>query len=210
MDTVLALSGGVDSVYCLWKYIIDNPNKKILIHHVRLKHFQERLNYELEAVHNVLKWLDDNGYKNNYKYIESGLDYGDIKYVHYDIVSAAYYTGVILRNPIYKDIKYIIGTANKEEAATEDMEELLKAKRRVIRENLIKLLSGREDLEITYPICKIKKIDLVKEMPEDLFKLTWYCRKANEEGKPCGVCFTCCRVEGKPYRGRQKETFKRK
>jgi len=201
MDSIMAFSGGVDSVYVLYKYMKDNPNKTILIHHVRLKNHQGRMEYELRAVKDVLRWMDKHGYRLRYKYIESGMDYGNIKNIHYDITSVACFTGIILKNSIYKNIKYVICTPNKEESQGKELEEVKNTNKRVTRDNVIKLLSGREDLEIIYPIYNIPKDDIINDMPKDLFELCWYCRKPTKDGKPCGVCFTCCRVRGDKWKG---------
>lgn len=205
MDSILAFSGGVDSTYCLYDYLRKNKDKTLLVHHVRMKHYEGRMEYELKAVRSILEWLRKNGL-DNFVYSESGFDYGDITFVHYDIVTAGYFTGVILQNPKYRDIKYVIATTNREEAHTDSLEQVKGEKRRVLRDNLIRLVAKRDTIETVYPIYNIAKRDLVRKMPKDLFKLCWYCRRPTKEGKACGVCFTCCRVEGKRYQGKKKQS----
>lgn len=34
MNTFLALSGGIDSTYNLWRWLSNHPNQTLLVHHV--------------------------------------------------------------------------------------------------------------------------------------------------------------------------------
>jgi hypothetical protein len=189
IDTALAFSGGIDSTYCLWKYLKENPDKTLLVHHVKMKNYEGRMMHEYAAVRNILNWLLKNN-MSNFEYVESGFDYGGIDYLHNDIVATACFTGVILNDPAYKSVKYVIGTANKNEAWSKSLEEVKKEKRRTLRENLVRLIAQRNDIEYVYPIYDKWKSKLIKEMPKELFDLSWYCRTP-KNGKPCQECFTC-------------------
>jgi len=191
IDTVLAFSGGLDSVYCLWDYLVKNPDKNILIHHVKLTYCNNarRQPKEYEAVKKTLSWLDKNGFKGRYKYFESTFNYGTIPTATYDIITTAYFTGVLLKK--YKNIKYVISSTNLNEAGTTDLEQIQKKKKRADRLALIKLIACRSNIEMTYPIYLKNKQQLIKEIPKELFEVCWCCRKPNIKGEPCGKCFTC-------------------
>ncbi len=200
MDTALAFSGGVDSVYCLWDYLKRNPRKKILIHHVKMSYcnnevHKRRQTEEYRSVKKILNWLNNNGFKNRVKYYESILDYGTITTATYDIIATAFYTGVLLKK--HRNIKYVISSTNLNEGLTLDLEEIKAKKKRADRHDLIKLIACREDIEMTYPIYTKDKTQLIKEMPKSLFELCWYCRTPTENNQPCKKCFTCKSVMGK-------------
>lgn len=191
LDTVLSFSGGIDSTYCLIDYLDKNPNNKILLHHVVLDGHCGRHPYEKKAVKDILRWLDNNGYKNRYEYYESSFAYGDIKNITYDIITTSYFVGVLLKDSRYKKIKYVISSTNSEEAGTGNLEEIKNLKKRADRLALIKLIAERDDIEYKFPIYKMTKPDILKAMPPELFKLCWYCRRPAKGGKTCGQCFTC-------------------
>lgn len=195
IDTILPFSGGVDSTYCLWKYLKDNPNKTLLVHHVNMKNKQGRMEYEKKAVHSILEWLQNNGL-GNFKFIESGFDYGNISILHHDIVIIAFTTAVILRSPQYKNVTTVIATSNKEESSGQSIEYLENTAKRKIRLKTLHNVAERNNIKVIYPIYNTPKQQLIAEMPTELFELCWYCRTPRN-GKPCGNCFTCRRVNKK-------------
>src|SRR5690554_6553651 len=93
MDTLLNLSGGIDSVYCLYQYVL--RGEPLYIHHINLKNREGRNEKEAKAVSDVLSWADSQGYK--YEYIETAFDYGDIRRLLADIEVVGIMTGVVAR-----------------------------------------------------------------------------------------------------------------
>ena len=154
IDTILSFSGGIDSVYCLWDYIVKNPNKNIILNHVKLKYSgqNKRHMHELKACHDVIKWLDSNGFKNRYEYYESSFSYGTIPFANWDIVTTSYFTGVICKK--YKNIKYFISSTNLNDAKDDDFERIKNFPKRKTRHDLIKLVAERNDIEAIFPIYK--------------------------------------------------------
>jgi 7-cyano-7-deazaguanine synthase in queuosine biosynthesis len=192
-DTILPLSGGLDSTYCMYDYLKKNPVKVLMVHHVKLKNYEGRWEHELKAVHAILNWFRENNMA-NFKYIESGFDYGDIRYVNHDVVTIGYVTGTILRNPRNNSIKTVISPTCLEESKGygEPTSALtLRHKRKL---DVIKTASNREDIKLSYPILKIGKGDIKRILPKELYSLCWYCRRPTFEGKVCGTCRTCRRV----------------
>src|SRR5690606_30743001 len=114
--TLLHLSGGQDSTYVAWKWLKDHPNEVLLIHHINLYHRKEnRLTYENEAVHNVLKWLKANSLS-NFVYYESDFSYGNLPRISIkDIQICTVFSSIILRTPSFRSIKTLLLSWHKGE-----------------------------------------------------------------------------------------------
>ena len=67
------------------------------------------------------------------------------------------------------------------------------------RKQLVEIIVKKE-VNFTFPILKKSKQTIIRELPNDLFKLTWYCRKPTPDGKTCGNCHTCKAVKGDSLR----------
>ena len=65
MKTLLNLSGGIDSAYCLYKYA--ESKIPLLIHHCNLYSWEGRVDLEKRAVLKQLNWIKKN-LPFNYKY----------------------------------------------------------------------------------------------------------------------------------------------
>src|SRR5690554_5062689 len=78
LTTLLHLSGGQDSTYVAWKWLKDNPDEVLLIHHINLLSGGEnRMAQENRAVRNILEFLRSEGLY-NFIYHESGFNYGSL------------------------------------------------------------------------------------------------------------------------------------
>lgn len=196
VDTILMLSGGVDSTYCAWDYLRKNPNKDLLLYHIDFNSWEGRREYELKAVDNIIRYFKENGL-DNFQFYRSHFDYGDVGYINYDVVTFASFTGNILRIPKFRTVKYIITSTCLEEAnsfgGTTNSEKLSRHTR---KEEITKLTACRGDLEWYRPIAHLGKKDMLEEMPEELVSYIWYCRRPTPEGLPCQVCHTCKYVNG--------------
>lgn len=191
MDTLLNFSGGIDSTACLYQYVTTNPDKKLLVHHIELKNSDNRWEKESEAVSNILKWFADNGYQDNIVYIRSGFDYGDIKRTLLDGSTVSLMTALILRDPKYKDLVYKIIPTPKDEYIRLGAHGL--ASRRNQYKNVMALYTMKTLVDIE-PLKNMMKKEIMGSIPEDLLKLTWYCRHPQEDGSTCGICHTCIQV----------------
>lgn len=188
IETFIAFSGGIDSTYNLWRWLRDHPEQTILIHHVAYYNGEKRTLYEQKAVHQVLKWLNDQG-MTNYKYVESILDLTQFKRYGLDTITLASLHGTLLT--AYWDVKYWIANTPRDEyirigdAVT---------RRRERADDIIKLITNKRYQRI-YSLHKLTKKQIIEDMPPELFKLTWYCRRPTKEGMVCGECHTCKQVE---------------
>ena len=178
--TLIQLSGGIDSAFILWWWLVNNPDEYCVVNHINIIHFENRSKKELEAVDRILRWLDSQGLK-NYFYLENTFDYGNIPSVVYDVEVCGFVSGIILSNSRWDSINKVIFPIYGHET-----------KREKIRRRVMKLTSKRK-VECIYPLVGLKKTDVMKLMPYELLKLCWYCRvPINDES--CGNCHTCKQV----------------
>jgi hypothetical protein len=188
--TLIQLSGGVDSAYVLWKWLVENPNEYCLVHHIKLINYEQRHDYEIEAIDKILKWLDKKGLK-NYFYVQNTFDYGNFLDVISDSEICGFHAGILLRNSRWSGINKILLPIYN---VTPNYAKMQEGGREHNRLKLIKTTSKRDDYEIIYPLIHMSKIDVVRAIPRDLLDLCWYCR-VPLNNKRCGNCFTCKQVE---------------
>jgi len=192
------LSGGIDSTYYLWRWLKENPNDTILVHHCL--HNRSRRIVEKNASDNILNYFKSIGL-NNFILCSSTFDRTGIKGTLDDIINIGYMSGLILLNKtLYPNIKNILLSYCYEETPIirkhllngHDIKTLNIVHRtgRFIR--LIELVSLRK-FNFLIPYMNKTKQDMINEMPEELFKLTWFCRFPINN-KPCQKCFNCKRV----------------
>lgn len=199
MDTLLNFSGGLDSTYCFYKYLKENPNKKLLSHFIHLINWEGREPYESKAVNNVTQWFKSHN-MNNFELLETTVDYGNIRWIVPDSSLVAWWTGAILRNPNRNNIRNIIIPTPKDEMVRMEAEVIRRQEcNEAIREAMLKnskRLRPR-DINILYPIINMWKSEIVADMPKDLAKLTWSCRTPTTSGNPCKKCHTCLELSEK-------------
>lgn len=183
MDTLLHLSGGLDSVYVAWRWMKDHPDETLLMHHIHLHHPKEnRIEQESDAVTAVIEWFVDND-MSNFVYEESWFDYGTLnrKFVK-DVRIISIFTGIILSH--YPGIKNYLRTRHKGETDTP----VPMGERMIMR--AIRGIGIRGNLNFIYVNIDKTRKDMKDEMPADLYKLAHCCRKP-VNGKPCRKCHTC-------------------
>lgn len=179
-DTLIQLSGGVDSTYVLWKWLTENPDKLAVVHHIELKSYEGRSHKELESIDKILRWLDSNDLK-NYIYLQNTFDYGNIPSSIYDVELCGFHAGFILRS-----VRFI--ETNKTHLPIYDATSEREERRRQILS-----FTARREIDCIYPLYGRNKWEIIEELPEELFNLTWYCRSPLNDEK-CGICFTCREV----------------
>lgn len=167
--TLVNLSGGVDSTYLAWQYLLQNKN--IVIHHCNMINKEGRYLVEKAATKNILKWFDNNNLS-SYIYYETGFNYGDL-YILKDIEVLAVFTGIILRDPSWQLIEEIAVSANSEDESNNPNDPSVINRREII--NILKPPFSKA--ELSFPIIHISKEKMVMDLPESLMKLTWFCRR---------------------------------
>lgn len=178
--TLIQLSGGIDSAFVLWYWLINNPDQYCVVNHIELIHYENRNKKELAAVDRILNWLDSKGL-NNYYYFQNTFDYGNIPDLVYDVEVCGFIAGIILSSPLLKSIESVYLPIYGHQTNREET-----------RREVMKLTAGRE-VECVYPLVGLEKLDVMKMIPYELLKLCWYCRvPINDEA--CGNCYTCKQV----------------
>lgn len=183
IDTLLPFSGGNDSTLVLYNYLRNNPDKTLLMYHIILKNWEGRQDLELQAVHNILSWLNAQGLT-NYHYMEAGFDYGTIKKIVWDAEIWGMWDGIILRNKKWSTVNTILCPYIK----TAHQSEMLSG-RHQNRVMITKILCKRE-IQYKMPIIDLDKQAILNALPAQLRSLIWYCRRPINN-QPCGECFTC-------------------
>src|SRR5690606_12086583 len=98
---IVNLSGGVDSAYGL--YLCLEAGCDVLVHHIRLKNHEGRQDVDQRATRDILDWLRAQKLPGRMTYVESGFDYGSLRYVVRDIWIWTLFTGIILSDPQHRD-----------------------------------------------------------------------------------------------------------
>lgn len=179
--TLIQLSGGIDSTFVLWWWLVNHPDEFCVVHHIDMIHFENRSKKESEAVGNILKWLDSRGLK-NYFYIQNTFDYGNIPGVVFDVEVCGFTAGVILATRRCQSINKVFFPIYGNETERE------KIRREVM------MLTAKREIECIYPLVGLEKFDVMKMIPFELLQLCWYCRSPLN-GNPCGNCHTCKQVD---------------
>lgn len=187
-DTLLHLSGGMDSAFCLWQALTERPDERVYVHHVLLRHnAEDRMSQEQQACLNIIRWLRANDL-DNFDYHESRFDYGNLPRISIkDIQIVAMFSGIILRTPNYSGWKRMLLCWHHGEV--DDLE--------ISRGYRVRaMLTALEAPEIAFefPIRNMTRLDMARQMPAELLAMVWYCRKPvvkNGESQSCGKCKTC-------------------
>lgn len=183
-DCLINFTGGLDSTYAVWDYLVKNPNKRLLIHHCELRNYQSRADKETVACNNIIEWLRSQGFK-NFEYIKTKYDQGMFRSTINDIEIIGFMTAMILRSNAIT-IGEIAITASAQDLTQGPSYEL----RSKSRYEIIKLISRKENIKYTYPIINLSRWYMLQNLPKELKEMLWFCRKPIND-KPCRICKTC-------------------
>lgn len=185
LRTLLNLSGGIDSLYCLWDYA--RRREPLLIHFCELINWTGRHKHEVQAVQKIIEWIDRHE-PFRYKLLQTRYDYGNTRIVQ-DKEVIGFITGTIIRDPrIAAHLQNIIISSNRQDISRTPYYVRTEADRLRLIEGV-----GRKRLKYIYPIGSKTKAKLIRELPPDLLRLAWFCRTPNQ-GRPCKKCQTCTKV----------------
>jgi 7-cyano-7-deazaguanine synthase in queuosine biosynthesis len=184
MRTLIHLSGGQDSTYCLWKWLSENPTELILVHHVAMHSRREnREQMEDHAVNSILEWLRSNDLA-NFIYHKSHFSYGTLPWISVkDIQIMAFFSSCIIRQKNLS-IDKIIMPWHKGEVHFDEQQKGHRVKA------LLAAMEITKSIELIFPIENMTRAEMAAEMPEELLALCWSCRKPRSNQK-CGKCRAC-------------------
>lgn len=190
-DTLLLLSGGVDSVWALWKHLT-TTSEPIRTHHVHLINWEGRTRFEAHAVKKVLAWARKNGFGNRIIHSESTTDVGNLKWIPRDHHTWGFWAGFILADPSNAGITKVIRTFHIDSVEggvdSPTRHRADEAWRRPIE------FMARRPVELVWPMIGLTKADVVRDLPAELLELCWWCRRPRA-GRPCHACHTCRQVD---------------
>lgn len=191
---LLNFSGGLDSVYAAYKLL--KAGHKLILHHCKLKTRENRTKSELVAVRSVMGWFRENRLT-NFTYLESAYDYGTISPIIYDVEIIGFQTGVILRASSRQRVKTVVWPSNAEDVSITNPTHYRVRHRRELAE-----LVAKRKLDWYYPIRNLRKEDIIRDIPDELFRRSWYCRRPTPNGSRCHQCRTCLQVDEVLRKGR--------
>lgn len=179
-DTLLLLSGGLDSAYVLWSRV--QQELPTHVHHVHYKSRMGRQEVESRAVGNILEWMDRHRGRGLITYSESGVDNGKL-WVPFNYFLWAYWIGAILASPAGAGYQTVLYPLHSDDHPAEVRDSEIAVR------TMVRLMAGRE-VNLEYPIRDMHKADIVAAMPEELLELCWWCAMPLN-GRPCRSCQSC-------------------
>lgn len=176
-QTLLMLSGGIDSTGCFYKLVQEKVN--LHVHHLHLDNPEQRHKAEAVAVQSILEYMRKLG---DFTYSESYHKHPDFNgnfLWDSDIFS---FTAGHICHAIPTIEKVAIGmTASDQMPGLGD---------RVLRAAKVFAAFGTKAKKI-YPVEKMTKREVYDMMPADLRCLTWSCRTPIYRGGDMALCGRC-------------------
>lgn len=191
-DVLANLSGGLDSVYGIWRLLEEGRHP--LIHHCHLGG-NTRLPWESQATSRVLGWFATNGLA-AFDYIESEVTLPPTRYKSRmrDPDLMMIISGQILRDrPHIGELAYF----NNVEDTSSRYPRIARS-----RENIMRRWAHRKNIDVTRPIAHMTKADIVHALPPALFALSHWCRFPGPNGEWCHNCIPCRKVDAALGSGR--------
>ena len=183
-NTLVLLSGGLDSAAMTHLLLKDSTDNQIHIHHIDIKNQENRWMVEKVAVTNILNYFRNNNYP-KFLYSETSIESPSFNgNFLYDTDCINFFAGYIASvNPKIKQVAY--GAIKSEFAQIGNSKRFTRA---------MSIFSSFTDIPKTYPVKDYDKKDLAEMIPKELLDLTWSCRTPkyeNDYAIPCGMCQTC-------------------
>lgn len=178
------VSGGMESVYMLWKLMKESPYE-IRAHHIKLDTPQGRQKAEWIAFNNSIKWLRDNVGKIGISTSEHRHSF-DTYIPDYTIIT---YTAYCLSCE-----PGVIAVAQGQ-TPIDNPPSLAFMDRRNHMLAIYKSLTRQNTVPQVFPIFGTTREQILEEMPRELFQLTWSCRTPVQTitngWEACGKCDVC-------------------
>lgn len=188
----MLLSGGLDSVWALWKHLT-TTDEPIRTHHVHLVNSEHRHEAEAQAMHRVLHWMHAHGYGTRIQHTESTLNFGNLRWHPRDHHAWGYWAGSILADPKNRHLTKVIRTFHMD-SVTDGIDGPTRQRADAAWLTPIQFISGRTDIELEHVMLHMTKADVIRDLPPDLRALCWWCRRPRA-GRPCHECHTCHQVD---------------
>lgn len=193
-DTLLMLSGGIDSAFCLYQRV--KAGLPTRTHHVQLWNTEGRGYAEAEATDRVLAWIDANGGQGLVEHTSSIVDFGEL-WPPLDHHLWAYWVGALLAAPRGRDYRHVIIPRHADAFHDEPADGPAAQASDAAYLGHIRLIAPARVPTLTYPIRHLTKADIVAAMPPGLLACCWWCRTPADPLNPaaCHGCYTCRLVD---------------
>jgi 7-cyano-7-deazaguanine synthase in queuosine biosynthesis len=181
------LSGGLDSTYVLYKTLKDTKDK-VWVHHIILKNNREpRWKEELEATQKVVEYCKK---IRTFPYSESEWGFYLKGFVPWDIDVITFTAAQMVPNiyPHWGKVILVTGRVKEDDDVRSSLNQTVYTQ--TLWEAATKQHKMHVEKEISKPIRHLSKKDLLKDMPQELIDMVWYCRRG-VNGSPCGHCRSC-------------------
>lgn len=197
---MINFSGGVDSTFYLYRWLLDNRDKTILVHHCLL--FKIRREVEKNAVDSILQYFREKGY-DNFVYAETEFSRKGISGLLYDVEVVYFMSGMLLKNKYTEVDTVIMPRCNEDLKANVQLAKHLEkghaqntfavpGARAYHTMMFMRMLTGR-DFDFISNYRHIPKAEMIRSLPPELIDLMWFCRTP-VDNLPCKECFNCKRV----------------
>ena len=189
--TVVTLSGGIDSTHDLWK-LATTTDHVILAHHVNIVNKEDRSDVERICARRIADYVSNTC--RPVLYSESTVDHRGFSWYGYDVMEVGFEVGVRSNSYLFDNNRTVdhwtMGHC-EEEGGWSSRWQHVKA---------CLAASCYPHLPPEFlPLPILKKAAEIAELPEELMRLTWYCRRpiVTRSGyRTCNACKTCRIVHG--------------
>ena len=186
-STLVMLSGGIDSVYVLWKLLTESDDE-IIAHHINFVNNERRHVIEAQRCRQIVSYLRRS--LRPFEYTESTLDHRAYAFFGYDMVAVGFEAGLAAHSHLFRKNRPIdrwtFGACVEEEIGVQGRWPHVLA---CCAANCF----PHEAPEF-FALPTVTKQEEVHSLPPDLVNLSWGCRRPvmTESGyRACGICKTC-------------------
>tara|TARA_Y100000310_G_C20573492_1_gene759266 strand:- start:401 stop:1078 length:678 start_codon:yes stop_codon:yes gene_type:complete len=205
--TAIMFSGGVDSTAMLYRQLRDT-NDIVYAHHINFINRENRAYCEMVAVKDIVSYLQKNVRK--FHYSESTFIWPGKYYVGWDIITAMYIGSCVTGDIIEEDKRrssaekicfhYQIAIGDNHDDFGSYQWKSPIAQSIFLTASLRQPWLNQTIPQIIQPIADISKKDLIEDMPQELYNLTWSCRQPVFKIKKnsyveCGKCNVCLDIK---------------
>lgn len=186
--TLLMFSGGLDSVYSLYK-LLTETDEELLVHHIHLRNKENRHIVEAQSCERVIAYCRK--HCREFEYSESTVDHRTLSIFGLDMLIVSYMAGVVARNYGEQTGKcvsrWICGNCLEEGNGNPEHSVHLNN------------ICSASSYPFKGPICEallplISKEEQARYLPVELALAAWCCRRPiwSVNGPlECGTCHTC-------------------
>ncbi len=196
------LSGGIDSTGALHQLLsdADYANRDLLVHHIILQNRENRAQAELDAVSRILDYYQRHFPDRPFVYTESifnTMGFAPLQSMRFPFdmdVCAFMAANIAVADKNIREVA--MGRTQTDLAGGGDLKLRMERAQRIFKS--VYSLERESPPNYIFPVVNFSKAQIWGMLPDELRKLTWYCRhpsyQADGKAISCGVCSTCKEV----------------